>query len=462
MIVGRSFRDPMSMVIATTAGIVRGIHKDVVPQFEYLLRSEFLKEFNGTHIVETWPVDDDTINTVCESFFIDRDDYPLWLGHSRLELISYVHEWGFVYLKRAAIHHLRILEDAVRNGFIIIDGSTANIQFQRGHAVFIDVGSIRRYNADEPWYGYKQFCQQFLIPMLLNCKLGICHQRIFSGNLEPIEISDFSKILPFNSWLSIPIVGHVHLNRLFKNNKLANESVTATAPKIKKHQLVALLCELRFFIETLEPKVTSHWLGYSHKNSYQYSAASSKRELIYKCIQSIAPKRVIDLGCNTGDFSLTCFNAGVGSVVGLDSDPSVIDFAVNRMDLHSKGFTGLVYDLSNIPQSEVSQGLERIPFIDRLGKFDYALCLALIHHVVIAANVPMHLFLTFLCGLSPKGVIEFIPRTDPMVAVLLKNRSSSHEYSEEFFFECLLKLVSINGIFKVDESERILVSYTIK
>ncbi len=52
------------------------------------------------------------------------------------------------------------------------------------------------------------------------------------------------------------------------------------------------------------------------------------------------------------------------------------------------------------------------------------LCLALIHHLVIGANLRLADFLDWLGGLSPFLVIEFVAREDPRVQGLLANRDA--------------------------------------
>jgi hypothetical protein len=60
------------------------------------------------------------------------------------------------------------------------------------------------------------------------------------------------------------------------------------------------------------------------------------------------------------------------------------------------------------------------------------LCLALIHHVVISANVPMEEFISYLAGLSGQLVIEYVSRSDDKVKSLLRNKEDRYsDYSKE-------------------------------
>ena len=77
-----------------------------------------------------------------------------------------------------------------------------------------------------------------------------------------------------------------------------------------------------------------------------------------------------------------------------------------------------------------------------IGKYcplDGIFCFALIHHLVIGRNIPMEEFIGWVCSLAQRGLIEFIPKTDPMVQGLLRYREDIfHDYNRQNF-EQLLK-----------------------
>ena len=56
-----------------------------------------------------------------------------------------------------------------------------------------------------------------------------------------------------------------------------------------------------------------------------------------------------------------------------------------------------------------------------------SLCLALVHHVVITANIPLADFIDWLAGLGTAVVIEFVGREDEMVQALLANREDQYD-----------------------------------
>jgi len=81
------------------------------------------------------------------------------------------------------------------------------------------------------------------------------------------------------------------------------------------------------------------------------------------------------------------------------------------------------------------------------------LCLALIHHVVITANIPLAEFIEWLASLTDKLVIEYVSRKDEKVKTLLRNKEDKYQdYSRDSLqvnlnrhFEIQKKLEVNNG-----------------
>jgi hypothetical protein len=83
------------------------------------------------------------------------------------------------------------------------------------------------------------------------------------------------------------------------------------------------------------------------------------------------------------------------------------------------------------------RGLERKTLTER-GKPDLTLCLALIHHIVVTANVPLKEFIDWLASVTQELVIEFVTRDDPMVRTLLRNKRDTYtDYQQDYFERCL-------------------------
>ena len=66
------------------------------------------------------------------------------------------------------------------------DASAYNVQFIGPDPVFIDHLSFRKYVDGEFWAGHRQFCEQFINPLLLQSVLGVPHNAWYRGALEGV------------------------------------------------------------------------------------------------------------------------------------------------------------------------------------------------------------------------------------------------------------------------------------
>ena len=90
-------------------------------------------------------------------------------------------------------------------------------------------------------------------------------------------------------------------------------------------------------------------------------------------------------------------------------------------------------NLANPSPNQGWAGTERLAFTER-NKPDFVVCLALIHHICLSANIPIPLFLDWLRSLDAKLVIEFVDRPDEMVQKLILNKKEKYpDYNKDAF-----------------------------
>ena len=143
-----------------------------------------------------------------------------------------------------------------------------------------------------------------------------------------------------------------------------------------------------------------------------------KSEIVKEFIIRVKPDILADLGCNTGYYSELCLNNGCKYVVGLDNDIASVDKSYFRSVEKNLNFLPIFLDAAN-PSSSIGWfENERLGFLKR-AKFDASLSLAFEHHLIIGKNIPMESFIKWITLISSKGLIEFVPKTDKMIKVML-------------------------------------------
>ncbi len=101
--------------------------------------------------------------------------------------------------------------------------------------------------------------------------------------------------------------------------------------------------------------------------------------------------------------------------------------------------------------------MERLP-ADRQGlNADLVLALAIIHHLCISNNVPLGFAAEFFSRMGKWLIIEFVPKSDPMVKKLLLHRKDIFDsYCVERFENEFLKYFSLIDHKKVSGTDRII------
>ena len=385
------------------------------------------------------------------------------LEHPRLSPWTYPYEWSFSLLKAAALFHLELHLHLLEKGLTLSDASAYNVQFQGPKPIFIDHLSVRPYRDGEFWLGHRQFCEQFLNPLLLRAHLDIAHNAWYRGNLEGIMTSDLARLLPIRSRLGWRVLSNVVLPAYFQKNSTSDRDVSFTTEgrKLPLAGLQSMLRQLHGWISSLQPanKASTTWANYASTTTYDDQETTRKKEFVADFIRSGGARRVIDLGCNTGDYSKICLENGAVAVTGFDFDQQSLDKAYARAVAENLNFLPLFLDARNPSPAQGWMQAERGGFNERFSA-DAILALAFEHHLAIAHNVPLAQVVEWITAMAPAGVIEFVPKSDPTVRKMLALREDIFpDYTEEAFATALARSGRISNRLQVTESGRTLFSY---
>ena len=438
---GGSFRDPEGHVFVASGRVFRGIARRAAERLRAFVRSDFFTKRAGVRIVETWevPPEEATDAGVPE---VDVGAWAMWVEHEALPLVTYPYEWPFECLKQAACLTLELLADALRNGYTLKDASAFNVQFIDARPIFIDVLSFVEYEEGAPFLGYKQFCEQFFAPLCLSAFAGIDFNQWLRGRLDGLDLIEASRALPLSTRCRPQVLMHIH-TQAWAMRKLKSAS-SRTRPvgnrrRIPRRNLIALADSLRRYIGGLERERRTYWQEYAAHNSYDDRSRASKTRIAHEFAARTGPARLLDLGCNTGEYSKVAIDAGARLVIGVDSDCGALDLAAGRARRDSLPAQFLCWDIANPSPDLGWMREERTALERRLGPVDAVFCFALIHHLVIGRNIPLDEFVRWVCGLAPRGLIEFVPKSDPMTQGLLRDREDVFGQYDQANFEQALE-----------------------
>jgi ribosomal protein L11 methylase PrmA len=182
----------------------------------------------------------------------------------------------------------------------------------------------------------------------------------------------------------------------------------------------------------------SHWATYQQTSTYSDAERVRKAAFVRAALADQQHGLVWDLGCNDGTYSRIAAETS-DYVLAVDGDEVTIDSLYRA--LRAEGNTAilpLVMDLVDQSPGIGWRNTERRAFADR-GKPDAVLCLALVHHLAITANLPLPAILDWFHSLGARLVIEFVAPDDPMGKVLLSNKPAGlfPDYRAEVFEKLL-------------------------
>ncbi len=449
-----SFRDPAGQIYYENGRIFRRLTSLGVQRYLDLSDNDIIsKSISKGFLINTYEIKNEN----------ETNNNELILEHEKIPYISYPYEWSFSQLKDAAIFHLDFHLFLLENNATLIDSSAYNIQFIGTKLKFIDVLSIKKYSEGEHWAGHKQFCENFLNPLILKSKKGIKFNNWFKGNLEGIETGELNNLLTIFDKFSYNIFAHIHLlNKLEEKYKAQKtlKPIVKNNKKISKKNLIAMLSQLRKFILGIQDhKSISTWDGYSLNNSYSIEEENNKKDCVAKFCRRNNFDLIADIGCNDGEYSILSLSNGCKKVIGFDFDINTINKAYENAKDKNLNFLPLYFDASN-PSSNIGwYQKERKGFIER-GNFNAIIALAFEHHLAIAKNVPLNDVINWLVSLAPTGLIEFVPKNDETIQKMLELKGDIFpDYNQENFEKYLLTNSKIISKTIVSNSKRTIYEY---
>jgi ribosomal protein L11 methylase PrmA len=244
---------------------------------------------------------------------------------------------------------------------------------------------------------------------------------------------------------------------------MAESSASTRKPSparpLPKTQYRSLLEHLRAFVGSLSSsRPKSYWTAYAASNTYSDAMRGEKLDFVRRWASQAQPRSIIDIGGNTGDFSLAALESGAVSLaLVVDSDVDAVE--QGYLARRSPALMHLVMNMAD-PSPDMGWRQAERQGLSARARQDGAIALAVIHHMVIGGNLPLPQVVEWLVGLAPKGVIEFVPKTDPMVAEMLLLRDDIFpDYTEENFLSLVSAKARITERHRFAQNGRLLVSY---
>ena len=458
-----SFRDPSGYVFYFQDKIFRALDSDSFALIQQLNKDEILSslEILGYLIQTEIITQTDPVYTALKKNLPHENHF---LHHAKVPTISYPYEWPFSMLADSAKLQIELQLKLIEKGYSLKDASAFNVQFIHCRPVFIDIPSIEKLKHKEVWIAYGQFCQMYLFPLLLKRYKNISSKGYFLNNINGLDVIDVYHIFGPVASLKPALFMDVFLQYYFQNS--ASNRTEELRQKLKKEgsdttpQVINLQRMLRKINKISSAhKPIGHWIDYINKNTYSIEAEEEKVNYIEEFLKVHSPQTVLDLGCNTGRYSLLASESGA-EVIAVDFDHDSIDLLYRHAKKAQANILPLWVDIANPSPGLGFRNQERKSFMERVHA-NAVFALALIHHLLITSRIPMDAIRDLFYELTDSYlVVEFIGRNDDMFQTLLALREDIYDHiNQDFFLATFSKKFDLINQHKINNTERILFTF---
>jgi len=429
-----TFRDPAGQLQLTATHALRRIYPRALEETRAFLASPLRKALERSgDLIATEIVQGPDLSAQA----LSAQAGELWLRHPRIDPISYPWEWTTAQWRAAAELTLRLAGQAIGAGWTLKDATPLNILFNGARPVLVDVLSFERRDPHSSvWLAYGQFVRTFLLPLVAEKLLSWPLQAtLFARDgYEPRTIYD--ALGPLQR-LNPSLLDVVTLATLFEEGSgkggkpKAQRKPSNTDPELAAHILHKRIARLEKQIAgAARAETNSRWSGYQQAAAhYRPADTEEKKRFVAAALDRCHPTRVLDIGANTGTYSLLAAEAGA-EVVALDNDAAAIEALWRTAFKQNKPITALVANIARPTPAAGWRNREQLSLLDRLtepdrltGKFDLVLMLAVIHHLILREQLPLA-HIAGLCATLTRRwlVLEWVPPADPMFQEWLRGR----------------------------------------
>ncbi len=433
-----SYVDPNGFLFRFEGGLYRGIKSQSAERYRRLFE-------NGA--IDTLSRQFGLVASRITSYTIPEADCSLVLAHEELQPISFCVEWCPSMLKAAAIHTLDLQLALLEHDLMLQDAYPWNILFSFTKPIHVDFTSIVPVDQHLLWPAYQQFCNFFLNPMHL-CSMrrgGIARAMLF----DPVSGIDQRRLLesvPAKSLLRRPIQNLVWRGALWTDQKIQRSA--RLRKQLQSRVAAQDLSKLppltrNKFVQRLKGKVeqldvipdAGIWRHY-YQEVDETVESTEKANRVNQLIERLNASSVLDIGCNTGRYSIIAAKSGA-SVIAVDSSEACVEKVYS--DAHSAGMKilPLIIDILSPTPAFGFMGTQFRSFIER-AKSDVVLALGLMHHLHITGRRSFADIAVLLSTLTARAcVFEFVAQDDENISRL--GRASLVSYTFEHVQSALNK-----------------------
>jgi SAM-dependent methyltransferase len=462
-----SFRDPDGCLVTFDHRVLRFVRQSGEANLRYFLDSKTaVNATNSGNLVTTAVLDPRSDAVSAARLILDPDEeFEAVLEHERIPFPSFPYEWVPEMLFVAGQLTLDLAERCLADGIGLKDASPYNILFRDTQPVFVDVLSFEKREPGDPiWLPYAQFVRTFVLPLLAVNHLGLRMDQVFLTRRDGLEPEEIYRLASFTQKLRPPFLTLATIPTWLNSKSEPKASVyqkRTTQSEQAAFVLRSLFRRLRRQLRSAhsEHSKKSAWSGYMKSvEATSPNYLKEKEEFVRRSLAEFKPRRLLDVGCNSGHFSRVASQCGA-SVVAIDRDTEVVSRVWQLAFTENLSVLPLVIDITRPTPGVGWHNAENKSFLNRArGSFEAVLMVAVIHHLLVTERIPLPEIMGLAAELTNDLLIaEFVPADDPMFRRIARGRDQLFEwFDEDYFRRTCEQQFSIIRTQKLGETQRVI------
>ena len=354
------------------------------------------------------------------------------LEHRKL-VTSYPYEWPANMYKDAVLFHLRLFEELDKAGLTLKDALPNNIAFDHTTPVFVDFLSLaplerlremrwlRAEGYADPRFAVvkRMLLRRMILPLLF---MASRRYRI-ARDLLSIRSNRCGGKPPSWRELLVPLGRALRYLRCLA---VATELLSVERSGRDKDAAAfrALISKLGRRVRALDvtPPRSGYSSDYDRKNEALLPADPAgflpKQKTVFEILRARAPRSVLDIGANTGWYSILASRLGA-SVIALEEDEFCVDVLYDRAKMQGLHILPLKVSFGDLTREIRGESTDENAIyragVERLGA-DLVLVLGLAHHLVLGEGRSIDDVFEVLRKLAAKTlVLEFVSLDDEKI-----------------------------------------------
>ena len=409
-----SYVDPQGFLFRHDGQIYRCIRAEARELFEQLRKTGLLARLEREYGL---------VATTATGLRVEGEPKGLVVSHPCIKPLSYCSDWCPGMLWEAARVTLDLAIELADQDLILQDAYPWNTLFDGARGVFVDLTSIARPDPAALWPAHEQYESYFWRPLVLMSEgKGQAVRALLTNNIQGIDLETFTRLASAKTLLRHPgtVIARAIEKRLQSNaglkakaRDMARNSAMQTKPEVRRKFLERLRKRLTPLRRTPKGDCWTHYYD-EIDSSFDKQA---KLKSVGRLLDNYVGATVLDLGCNTGVFSIEAAKRGI-RVFSVDASESCIDLLYETARTENLAITPLIADIACPTPAGGFMGAQYPPLFERV-RADTVLCLGLMHHLHINARQSFERIAALLNEVCTSTLIfEFVGLDDANISLL--------------------------------------------